>query len=396
MRKFFRKHAGKNFRLFDVITVSFSHFAHDIYTAFLSPILPLIIEKYSISYTAAGLLNVIRNFPTILNPVVGAIVDRRGGRFLVIIGPTISAIGMTIIGVAPSYGVLLLLLFVVGLNSTLFHVPSPVMIKLVSGNRVGLGMSFYMVGGEAARTLGPIVVLAAVSAWGLEGIWRLIPFGVAASAFLWWRLSQLPIKGQGVTRTDEKLTGIKEILRQVYKFFLVMLLFLIFRAMLKSALTFYLPTYLKVEGHSLWLSGIALSVLEFAGIFGSFFGGAISDHIGRKNTLLISAVTTPVLMLLFLNLDGIWTFPLLILLGLMVFITSPVLLAFVHDIETDRPAFVNSIYMILNFFGSSVAALLLGFLSDKFGLKESFYLVTYLSFGAIPVVMLFKKHEQKS
>jgi len=382
------------FRFFDVLTVSFSHFAHDVFSAFLSPILPLIIEKFSISYTAAGLLNVIRNIPTLLNPVFGAIVDRKGGRFLVIIAPTISATAMCLIGLAPNYAILLLLLFTVGLNSTLFHVPSPVMIRYLSGNRVGLGMSFYMVGGEAARTLGPIIVLAGVSAWGLEGIWRLIPLGVASSLFLYWRLSKLPYGLHGVSKIDEKLTKLRRILRKVYKFFAVMMLFLVFRAMLKSALTFYLPTYLQTQGHSLWLSGISLSVLELAGIFGSFFGGTISDHIGRRNTLLISAIAAPIFMFLFLTLDSFWSFPLLILLGLVIFITGPVLLAFTNELKTDRPAFVNSIYMILNFFGTSVASLLVGYFSDKFGIKQSFYLVTYISLGAIPVVLLFKEHKK--
>ncbi len=388
-----KKIKRQGFGIWEVITVSFSHFAHDLFTSFLSPILPLIIKRFSISYTDAGLLNVIRNLPTLLNPVFGAIVDRKGGRFLVIIGPTISATAMCMIGMAPNYGILLLLLFIVGLNSTLYHVPSPIMIRGLSGNRVGMGMSFYMVGGETARTLGPIVVLAAVSAWGLSGIWKLIPIGVASSLFLWWRLSKLPIKGKGVTKTNEELTSLRVILHKVYKFFLVMMVFLIFRAMLRSALTFYLPTYLKSQGASLWLSGISLSVLEFAGIFGSFFGGSISDHIGRKNTLLISAISAPVLMYLFLILDSAWSFPILILLGLVIFTTGPVLLAFTNEIKTDRPAFVNSLYMILNFFGSSVASLLVGYFSDLFGIRQSFFLVTYISVGAIPVVLLFKEHQ---
>ncbi len=383
----------KGFRFIEVLTVSFSHFAHDVYTAFLSPLLPLIIDKFGISYTAAGMLNVVRNLPTILNPLIGAIVDKRGGRFFVIIGPTISAIGMTMLGLAPNYAILLILLFVVGLNSTLYHVPSPVMIRLASGERRGLGMSFFMVGGETARTLGPVIALAGVTAWGFEGIWRLIPFGLFASLFLWWRLSKLPYVVSKKDNDKNELTSLKFIWQKVYKFFTVMFFFLLFRAMLRSTLTFYLPTYLKTQGENLWYAGAALSILEFAGIFGTFFGGAVSDYLGRKNTLLISASLTPVLMLIFLNMSGIWSFVLLILLGLMIFITSPVLLAFVHDIKTDRPAFVNSIYMILNFFGASVAALCVGFLSDKFGMKESFYIVTFFSFGAIPVVLFFKENE---
>ncbi len=381
----------KSFRFWDVVTVSFSHFAHDVYTAFLSPLLPLLINKFGLSYTQAGLLNVVRGIPTVLNPVVGAIVDRVGGRYLVIFAPAVAAVSMSLIGVAPGFGMLVILLFVAGVNSTLFHVPSPVMIKLFAGKYTGTGMSFYMVGGELARTLGPLVVLGAVSLWGLEGIWRLIPFGLLASLILYVRLHNVKIKGSGFGRSNTKLTPVREILRKVYGFFIVMFLFLVFRAMLKTALTYYLPTFLKSEGASLWLAGASLSILEVAGIGGSMIGGWLSDHIGRRNTLLISAVFAPLLTLAFLELGVGWAIPVLILIGLVLFTTGPVLLAYVQDLKTDRPAFVNSLYMILNFFGTALASVVFGWLSDRFGMKETFYFVAFFSFGAIPVVYLFGK-----
>ncbi len=388
MIKFWKE---KTFRMWDVITVSFSHFAHDVYTSFLSPLLPLLINKFGLSYTQAGLLNVIRGIPTVLNPLVGAIVDKVGGRYLVIIAPSVAAITMSLVGVAPSFGVLLILLFVAGINSTLYHVPSPVMIKLTAGKLTGTGMSFYMVGGELARTLGPLIVLGAVSLWGLEGIWRLIPFGLAASVILYIRLHNIKVKGSGFGKNSNKLTPLKTILRKVYAFFSVMFLFLLFRAMLKIALTYYLPTYLKSEGASLWLAGASLSILEVAGIVGSMFGGWLSDHIGRRSTLFISAVFAPLLTLAFLTLDVRWAIPVLVLIGLVLFTTGPVLLAYVQDIKTDRPAFVNSLYMILNFLGTALASVVFGWLSDRFGMKETFYMVTLFSFGAIPVVYLFGK-----
>jgi hypothetical protein len=40
------------------------------------------------------------------------------------------------------------------------------MIKQSSGEETGKGMSYFMVGGEFARTLGPILITAAVSWWG--------------------------------------------------------------------------------------------------------------------------------------------------------------------------------------------------------------------------------------
>ena len=62
------------------------------------------------------------------------------------------------------------------------------MIKEASGDRVGTGMSFFMVGGESARTLGPLIVTAAVSLWGLEGIYKLMPLGIVASIVLYIKL----------------------------------------------------------------------------------------------------------------------------------------------------------------------------------------------------------------
>ena len=172
---------GKRFQFGNVLTISFGHLIHDIYTSFLAPILPLLIEKLSISYALAGFLTFVQRVPSLLNPFVGIIVDRVSVRYFVIVAPTIAAVSMSLLGAAPHYVVLVILLFVTGIGSALFHVPGPVMIKHVSGDRIGKGMSFFMFGGEIARTVGPLTILGAVSLWGLERTYKLIPLGVAAS-----------------------------------------------------------------------------------------------------------------------------------------------------------------------------------------------------------------------
>ncbi len=378
-------------RIINVSIIAFSHFAHDVYTSFLAPLLPLLIKRFSLNYVQAAWLNVIRGLPTLLNPFIGAMVDRKGGKLIVILAPTIAAISMSLVGIAPSYGILGILLFVAGVNSTFYHVPSPVMVKKISGQHyAGTGMGLFMVGGETARFLGPLVVMGAVSLWGLEGIWRLIPFGVLASILLFFRLKRISLYDQ-IQQQDTGLTPVKVVLAKVYKFFIVMFFYLVFRALVKTSLTYFLPTFLHLRGASLWLSGAALSILEVAGIIGTFLGGWISDHWGRFRTLLISSIVTPFLVLLFVWLPVKLALPLLILIGLVMFVTSPVLLAYVHDLETDRPAFVNSLYMISNFFVSSIASLFFGWLGDKMGMINALYLVAVLSFGAVPVLLLFRK-----
>ena len=45
----------KRFQTGGVLLISLCHFIHDVYSSFLSPLLPLLITKLSLSLTRAGL-----------------------------------------------------------------------------------------------------------------------------------------------------------------------------------------------------------------------------------------------------------------------------------------------------------------------------------------------------
>jgi len=303
----------KKFQFGNVLTVSFAHLSHDIYSAFLAPILPLLITKLGISLSLAGLMDIARKIPSLLNPLVGLIADRVCVRYFIIITPAITGIAMSLLGLAPSYPIVLILLLVAGISNTLFHVPSPVMIKHVSAEQTGKGMSYYMLGGELARTLGPLLITAAISWWGLEGSWRVMPLGVIASLVLYFKLRNISINKD--FQKKKKETGARETFKKFIPFFIIISGITIFRAAMKLSLTLYLPTFLVKQGNTLWLAGISLAILQFSGAIGTFFAGPISDKIGRKNTLLITSLVNPVLMWIFISLNGSFMIPLLIVMG---------------------------------------------------------------------------------
>ncbi|MEJ2040199.1 MAG: MFS transporter, partial [Desulfosarcinaceae bacterium] len=171
--------ADEGFRTGGVLLVSFCHFVHDIYSSFLSPLLPLLIEKLSLSLTRAGLLTTVMQLPALINPIIGLWADRISVRWFIILAPSLTAVPMCLVGLAPNYGVLMFLLFLAGISVSLFHVPAPVMIAKLSGPYKGRGMSFFMVGGEFARTIGPMAAVGAVSLMGLEGYYPIMVFGLA-------------------------------------------------------------------------------------------------------------------------------------------------------------------------------------------------------------------------
>ena len=66
-----KKSESEPFQTGGVLLLSVCHFIHDIYSSFLSPLLPLLIQKLSLSLTRAGLLTTIMQIPALLNPFIG-------------------------------------------------------------------------------------------------------------------------------------------------------------------------------------------------------------------------------------------------------------------------------------------------------------------------------------
>jgi FSR family fosmidomycin resistance protein-like MFS transporter len=271
----------------------------------------------------------------------------------------------------------------------LFHVPTPVMMKQVSGNRVGKGMSYYMVGGEFARTLGPIVVLAAVDIWGFNGIFRLIPAGILSSVILYFRFKDVDLR-KNFPKLPNEGSHINVLLRySKLLFFIALITF--FRGAMKSAFTYYLFGYLDEVGWGKWLSGIALSTIYLSGTVGVFITGRISDVIGNRITLLIVCIISPLLMWLFIVSGGIAAFPLLIVIGFFLLAPTPVFLSMVNSIESKHVTFLNGIYMTSNFLTSALATMLAGFAFDKIGYIPSFKIAAAIAFFAIPIVLFLPK-----
>ncbi len=367
-----------------VLTISTAHFAHDVFSSFLAPLLPLIIEKLGLSLSMVALLDIIRRIPALFNPILGLIAEKRDVKYFVIFTPAITAISMSLIGLAPSYGILLILLLVSGISSALFHIPSPTMIKKASGDKTGTGMSFFMVGGEFARTVGPILATAGVSWWGLEGVYKLMPIGIVASLILYIKLRDFQTH---IAPKKREKGDTKALLLKYKSFFIIIGLFILFQSALRSSLTLYLPVYLTQNGSSLWYSGISLAVLQFSGVLGVFFSGNISDKIGRYKTILFTSIGSTVFMALFIYFQNIF---ILGVLGFFVFASTPVLMALVQDTNSSMPTFMNSIYMAINFGVSSIIVFGIGFLGDSIGLNETYMVCNIMAIGTIFVALYLK------
>ena len=367
-----------------VLLISICHFIHDVYSSFLSPLLPLLVEKLSINLTQAGFLGTITQLPALFNPVIGRWADQGNKiRWFIILAPALTSIPMSLLGLAPSYSVVMLLLIVVGISTSLFHVPAPVMVAKLAGNRKGQGMSFFMIGGEFARTVGPIAAVGAVSLWGLEGYYPVMIVGIVSSAIVYMRFKNSPvtIKKSSPVSLRESWGEIRGVMKS--------LTFILFaRGFMHGSLATFLPMFIRQETGSLWLAGVGLAMYEAAGVLGIFSSGPLSDRLGRKRILGFLLISAPLFLFLFVALPGWLKVPALICTGLTLLSTTPVMLAMVQEHAKKSPSAANGFFMMVSFIARSAVVVLVGLSGDLVGLRNTYYISAFIGMAGIPFLLM--------
>lgn len=364
-----------------IYTISGGHLIHDLYTGFLAPLLPSLMVNLSLNLTAAGLLTSISRLPSIFNPIIGYLADKKGARYIVIFAPGFTATLMSMIGKADSVYTLGLLLFFSGLSSTFFHAASPGMVAKASEERKGRGLSLYMAGGGIGRSLGPLVVVWAVGIWGLNGIYRLMFLGWCISILLFLQFRSIDIQSLEPTSLKDELPLFK-------RFFFPLALVLILRSALIASISTYLPVFMVNTGAPLWLAGAALSILEISGVLGGLLLGPISDKIGRTRIINLSMLISSLSVPIFLQARGWQVYPLLILLGFFCLSTTTIFLALVQDHFQHHRATGNSVFILISFLSNALMLIAVGYVGDHLGLKVAYLISAGAALLSIPSLRL--------
>lgn len=365
-----------------ILLLSICHFIHDIYSSFLAPLLPFLIEKFSLSLTQAGFLSTVMQIPALLNPYIGKLADRVSVRYFIILAPAMTAVPMSLLGVAPSYGVLLILMFLTGISVSLFHVPAPVLVYRLSGARTGRGMSFYMTGGELARTLGPIIIISAISLLGFDGYYPVMIIGLLASFVMFLKFKDMP-----VTVKQQEKTSIRKTCMEMKGLLLPLSAIVLVRGFMHACLTAFLPLYIMQKSGNVWLAGIALSLFEAAGVVGILAVGSLSDRFGRKRLLFFCLVVAPFSLLIFTAVSGWLQLVVLLITGFSLLSTTPVMLAMVQEFSEEGSSAANGVFMMISFLARSAVVVLVGFSGDMMGLEKTFIACGVIGLAGIPLVL---------
>jgi FSR family fosmidomycin resistance protein-like MFS transporter len=168
------------------------------------------------------------------------------------------------------------------------------------------------------------------------------------------------------------------------------------RSFMSAAFGTYLPTYLSWEGSTLWIAGAAFALFEGAGMVGALTAGALSDRLGRRRVITISLLVASPLMGAFLVFSGPARIPILLALGFTALSLMPVLMAMMQEQFPENRALANGIFLGFSFIIQATATVILGMLSDRFGMRSAYIFAAVIPLVGLPLVRLLPKEEQRA
>ena len=358
------------------------HFIGDFFQSFIRPLLPVMANKFELSMAQVGLITGVATFMAFLiQPFFGYLADRYKARLILLVGSFVGAICIPMVGLAPYFWIVLLLIGLGSISSAIYHPTAAGMVPVYAGQRTGLAMSIFGLGGTLGFTLGPIVCSGYVTLMGLHRLPILTIFGVLVFVILFIMIPAAD--GDGHSRNDFFGT-LKESLGEVWRPVLLIWLIAFSRAFVEQSLLTFIPVLTAAEGHSLVSVGGIVSLFTIGGSISALVCGHLVDRIGFKPVYFFSFALSSPSLLLFINADGRHIYPLALLAGFFLLATLFPAVALAQKVVPRGRSLVSSIIMGLAMGIAGLMMPLTGKTADIFGIRTVLTCI-----GLIPLAALF-------
>jgi len=379
----------KNTNVKIIFALTLVHFVGDFYSAFINPLLPVFVEKFSLTLAQVGILVAIsRLMAFIVQPVAGYVADHYRTRFFVLGGPLFTIIFISLLGVAPSFLMLLLFVSLGSIGSSMFHPTTAGMVSEYSGRHFGLSMSIFNAGGTFAFAVGPVFITYLVGAYGLGISPFTMIIGLVAMIYL-FKIVPTPL---GERLKDFGFIGsLKEVLGHVWKSIVLIWVIMVLRAFVGISFRSFITVLFSQEGYSLVSIGVIISIFTVAGSISGLLAGHLSDKIGYKPIFYIShGLSTPSLILL-LYTPGIWVYFVAFIAGFMTMATLPLGVAMAQELAPRGRSMVSSLMMGFAFGLGGIMTPITGKLADVFSIRPVLCLLAIIPLLTTGLIYMMKE-----
>lgn len=382
-----------SFNLKILFALTLIHFTGDFYTAFISPLFPVFVDKLALSLTQVGIIaGTMRLLAFIIQPTIGYLADRHQTRSFIFTGLALTIVFIPVAGIAPNFWMLLLCVALGSIGSSMFHPSVTGMVPLYAGSKAGFSMSVFNTGGTLAFGLGPLFITWFVARYGLASMPATMAAGLLVLLFL-WKVLPRP-QSEGLQRNGF-FGALKESLGSAWKIVALIWLVMFMRALVGQSFLTFMPVLYVREGFSVVSAGMIYSLFTVSGTVSGLLSGHISDRIGFKPVFLFTFFFMAPALWLLLQLGGNWVYLGAALAGGFVLAPLPLGVTMAQTLAPKGRSMVASLMMGFAYGLGGAITPVIGKLADTFAIRPVLTFVACLPLLALPIIGRFPRIHSK-
>jgi predicted MFS family arabinose efflux permease len=271
-----------------VSLVSVVHMMSHIFHQALHPLFPTLTVELGVSYTALGFVMTSFSLATAIGQTpIGFLVDRIGGKAVLVAGLALQAAAVGAIGLTGSYWSMLALFTLAGLAHSVYHPADySILSRTIDKSRLARAFTLHSSAGNLGTMLGPLIVVGLAGLWGWKAACMALGgFGMLMVLALW-------TQGDLLSRPRDSTTaghhadpngwrdGLKMLMSppmlMCFAFFVVL-------TMAFSGVRIYIVAAMhEIYGASVAEGTVVLTAFSAGMIGGMLLGGSIADRYGPR------------------------------------------------------------------------------------------------------------------
>ena len=341
----------------------------------LPVVLPKLKELLDLNYFQVGLVMTVLNLTaSVVQPVFGYIADRFRSGWFIPWGLIWTAVTMGMIGWAPGYISILILVGLAGFGAAAFHPRAMMAVFWVSGMRKGLGQAIFATGGNTGFALGPIVGSFLVLGFGIHATVGLVIPGVLLALVI------IFYPGDSLRREATKSGGAFELQTQAthpidWVSLVLVCLIVTLRSWVYISFMTYLPMFWETQGILLGKGSLLLTVFLGTGAAAGLYGGHLSDRLGPRGVIIVSMLLYPLFASLMLLGNGVWLWFLVAASGAALLCSFSVTVILAQGLLPGRLGLASGLILGLGFGTGGLGTALSGWMADEIGLTNAMWVL---------------------
>lgn len=353
--------------LLPIYWAGLGHFTLELCHNFMPVLYPLLTVQMGLSFTQIGILALANNLVTsAFQPLLGFLPERYGAERVVAFSLIWLGGLMGLVGFAPNFLLLALLVALASFGSASYHPAGVVNVSRQSSVRRGTAMAIFSVGGSLGAALSPAWILLWVDGLGTRSALLVIPIALVVGALFYQQAQRpVPIAAAAPATTAHGA-------RHGYLAGLILLVLgTMARAWFQVAFVTYLPAWVQSNGGSLEQGGQLLSIFLFATGAGSLLGGIFADRVGVWPVAMLTNLILAPAFWLWLGATPVLQMLLLIVIGFALGANYPTVILLAHDAWPHRIALASGLVMGLGWVPAGLGASFTGYLADHSSLTTA-------------------------